>query len=430
MKMALKSLSMIVLFVVLQGGRYLSSGTLTAVYETPVLDGVEGGDWSGDPMNTANGVTLKAAYDDNNFYLLARWNDLTTSESVYKNMWTFDGQSWTQSGDEDRIALMWDLGTAPEGAQCAFMCHPPRMYTSDGTVDLWHWKAHRSNPMGYSDDQYVIAIQDTAAGGETRLGDGGNNTYDDNYNSDPNPLSQAQSDPNADIHFLVRDNATLTAFDPYGVMAAHSVDVAIGWVDAGWIAGSTVAGYVLEIPDGSRADILTAGMYQNGVWTVEFARSLSTTPGDSAKDVQFDPANTYHFSVAIWDNEGDENHIPDPTEHELVFGPTGIGTGRGGPGFPLGFSLSQNYPNPFNPSTTIRYSVPENGSGSSPIRLEIFDLHGRLIRTLVDINQTVGNHAARWDGRDDRGLNLPSGIYLYRLRVNEVSIEKKMTLLK
>lgn len=70
-----------------------------------------------------------------------------------------------------------------------------------------------------------------------------------------------------------------------------------------------------------------------------------------------------------------------------------------------------SFPNPFNPRTTIRYDLPAAG----PVRLSVFDVAGRLVRTLVDESLTPGNHEAAWDGRDASGRETGSGSYLARL---------------
>jgi len=90
------------------------------------------------------------------------------------------------------------------------------------------------------------------------------------------------------------------------------------------------------------------------------------------------------------------------------------------------YPLAQNYPNPFNPGTTIEYNVPQ----ASPVKLEIYNLLGQKLRTLVDGFRTPGNYTVRWDGLDERGQSLPSGIYIYQLRAGQTVITKKMTLMK
>ena len=92
-----------------------------------------------------------------------------------------------------------------------------------------------------------------------------------------------------------------------------------------------------------------------------------------------------------------------------------------------GYHLAQNYPNPFNPSTTIEFTVP----AVSEVELTIYNVRGQRIRTLVSGNMTVGTHQAVWDGSDQHGQHVASGIYLYRLNVGEAFSDiKKMVYLR
>jgi len=88
--------------------------------------------------------------------------------------------------------------------------------------------------------------------------------------------------------------------------------------------------------------------------------------------------------------------------------------------------LLQNYPNPFNPSTTIVYEIGEEG----PICMEIYNIRGQKVKTLVDGFKVAGMHRVVWDGRDDNGRRVASGIYQYRLTTRDGSITKEMLLLK
>jgi immune inhibitor A len=96
---------------------------------------------------------------------------------------------------------------------------------------------------------------------------------------------------------------------------------------------------------------------------------------------------------------------------------------------PKSIKLFQNYPNPFNPNTSIQFSV---NSGQSPIRtfLKIYNIRGQLVRTLVDGDKTGGDYAVLWDGRDESGKAVSSGIYFYKLTAGSSSEVKKMVLLK
>jgi WD40 repeat protein len=80
---------------------------------------------------------------------------------------------------------------------------------------------------------------------------------------------------------------------------------------------------------------------------------------------------------------------------------------------PATYTLAQNIPNPFNPQTTIRYALPNQAE----IRLGIYDLTGRRVRTLVRGVHQPGRYSVVWDGRDQDGQEVASGIYLYRLEV-------------
>jgi hypothetical protein len=93
---------------------------------------------------------------------------------------------------------------------------------------------------------------------------------------------------------------------------------------------------------------------------------------------------------------------------------------------PNRYDLAQNYPNPFNPTTVIQFSLPRSGL----VTLEIFDITGRKVITLVGEELEAGVKRVTWDGCDRRGVEVASGVYLYRLRVNDFSDTRKMLLLK
>ena len=302
----------VLLLISLLGSTAAGQGTgLTAGYATtpPTLDG-DGGDaaWaeaaehvvsvSGGKIGSVD-VTLKALYDGKDLFVLAQWPD--SSLSIDKNLWEFDGSAWSKSGNEDRIAFLWNMGIAGfEEQGCLVACHTDGMRTNaDGELaDEWHWKAARSNPIGYSDDKYLdnsFVEGDVEAG---HHGDGGDSTYADNNNEAGDGPAKTWTDPAAPAvppyasadqagSFLLRDDAV-------NLVAAA--------------AGDKVPGYLLREPSGSRGDVKTVGTWANGMWTVEFQRSLNT--GDNATkdgtpvDVVFDTAKTYLFGVAVMDDAG------------------------------------------------------------------------------------------------------------------------------
>ncbi len=96
------------------------------------------------------------------------------------------------------------------------------------------------------------------------------------------------------------------------------------------------------------------------------------------------------------------------------------------PLMPIEFALLQNYPNPFNPETTIRYQIAEPGR----VVLEIYNLLGQKVKTLVDEQKQRGVHTAQWDGEDVLGRSVSSGVYIYRLRSGELTAMRKLILVR
>jgi hypothetical protein len=93
---------------------------------------------------------------------------------------------------------------------------------------------------------------------------------------------------------------------------------------------------------------------------------------------------------------------------------------------PVQTTLAQNSPNPFNPSTTIEYRLGQGG----PVALRVYDLNGRMVRELVNEAQDADRHAVEWDGRDDMGRAMASGVYFYQLNAPGVRETRRMVLTK
>jgi hypothetical protein len=97
-------------------------------------------------------------------------------------------------------------------------------------------------------------------------------------------------------------------------------------------------------------------------------------------------------------------------------------------GLPTEFALSQNYPNPFNPTTAISYQLP--GVKPHHTTLQIYNILGQVVRTLVDEEQVSGYYSVRWDGRDGLGKGVSSGVYFCRLKAGEFVKTRKMVVLR
>jgi hypothetical protein len=119
------------------------------------------------------------------------------------------------------------------------------------------------------------------------------------------------------------------------------------------------------------------------------------------------------------------DHV-NPEVQDNVIAVKDLNPGQDGPQVPDKYALGQNFPNPFNPSTTLSYSLKQAGH----VTLNIYNILGQNVRTLVDEYQDAANYTKLWDGRDDSGNNVASGVYFYRIRSGDFTDIKKMVLMK
>lgn len=93
---------------------------------------------------------------------------------------------------------------------------------------------------------------------------------------------------------------------------------------------------------------------------------------------------------------------------------------------PLSFDLKQNYPNPFNPTTTIGFDLPR----TSHVTINIYNINGQLVKTLVNKQFAAGSHEHVWNAADNSGQIVPSGLYFYQIKADGFSARHKMIMLK
>jgi hypothetical protein len=115
-----------------------------------------------------------------------------------------------------------------------------------------------------------------------------------------------------------------------------------------------------------------------------------------------------------------------------IFPPGGIKEVKRTTSIPKAFYLYQNYPNPFNPSTTIEFRIPENDEDREVVHvsLQIYTIRGQCVRTLLNETKEPGDYKIYWNGTDDNGMNLSSGIYLCQIVAGNYMYTRKMVLLK
>ena len=246
-------------------------------------------------------VTLRAVFTEDMIYILSIWPDDTMNTN--RRAWTFDGTAWTQNRlNEDRISFMFNItgNRQFDALGCAGACHaassdmpaymgfPP---DSADAVDMWHWKASRTAPAGWADDQWAgayVAAEETGRANDARESGG----YSDNRNEAGDAPSFVYPEGATPGSPLLRSSAV--AFDP----------------TMSFPAGYTVPGYVISRPVGSRGDVASASIHMTdqdgrGWWYVVQARALNT---GNPEDAVFAPGGSYTFGVAVFNNGGDALH--------------------------------------------------------------------------------------------------------------------------
>jgi hypothetical protein len=148
----------------------------------------------------------------------------------------------------------------------------------------------------------------------------------------------------------------------------------------------------------------------------DFLMIYATTATDY--DEELDTMGSYgYYITAMYSN----NSESDPTETVYI-----EFTSENDDILPIVTELKGNYPNPFNPTTTISYSLKENAD----VLLEVYNMKGQKVVTLVDGNQDAGNYDTVWTGKDDKGNSTASGMYFYKMRAGKYTSIKKMLLMK
>ena len=150
-----------------------------------------------------------------------------------------------------------------------------------------------------------------------------------------------------------------------------------------------------------------------GIWT----QAAFVSPVDQGHSIEYDGDGN---DVSDWADAATPTLGAENSNVTSVKDPAGI---------PENFSLEQNFPNPFNPSTFINYTIPQSVNLINT-QLEIFNVLGQKVRTLINSRQSAGPHSVQWDGRDDAGKLLVSGVFIYRLKMGNFVDMKKMLLVK
>ena len=176
------------------------------------------------------------------------------------------------------------------------------------------------------------------------------------------------------------------------------------------------------------SDGITASLYKDGVFQVADGWGTAANATGGVFSLGFDsgdPSAELHGAideVRLWGRQRTTAEIQEWMNQQLG----GYATPVESSAPPLRNALSQNRPNPFNPGTSIRFETAQSGH----VGLRVYDVAGRLVRTLVARSLSAGQHRAVWSGEDDSGRSVASGVYYYRLETDVFEETKRMLLIR
>jgi hypothetical protein len=166
-----------------------------------------------------------------------------------------------------------------------------------------------------------------------------------------------------------------------------------------------------QCPESTRG-VKAVATEKGGYLKIAFASLHPLDEGDPLCELIFRGTDGSHLSLSH--AQFNENRIPVRIAERV----------------PATFRVYDNFPNPFNSSTTIRYRLPGTPESVHHVRISIFNVRGRSVRTLLDEKQTAGVHQVRWDGTSDSRDPMPSGVYFYRIDAGEMCGIGKITLIR
>ncbi|MFC1555862.1 FlgD immunoglobulin-like domain containing protein [candidate division KSB1 bacterium] len=255
-------------------------------------------------------------------------------------------------------------------------------------------------------------------------------SYDNGYYGLAINIMGTQASFNVPAQLHMREQITFTVTDPHGASDSDNVNIFViydgrpliyGLPDMFYIpAGESIVAFDLdsivyhvnESPESLDWEVIGVDEI---IVTIDSVTHEATI---SSPNTDFIGHEMVQFVVKDCENKQD-SHVMQITSINIV-------DVQADNAFLSEFRLFQNFPNPFNPTTTIQYDLPK----SSTVIVQIYDILGREVNTLLSQQIPVGSHSIVWDGTDYSGNQVSSGIYIYRIQAGEYTAARKMILLK
>ncbi|MCA9741571.1 T9SS type A sorting domain-containing protein [candidate division KSB1 bacterium] len=239
-----------------------------------------------------------------------------------------------------------------------------------------------------------------------------------NYNTRPKVTAQTGDVVHAQARIVFDTNEpidtpeifnTIDAVIPYSKVAAlpaalDSTTFTLRWSGMDDSTGSQIRGYDVYVSE------------NNGPFEVLESGLLDTSLVFSG-----DFGSSYSFFTIATDLAGNAEAQKSTPEASITLDPTATSVAVSSAALPKTFALYQNYPNPFNPTTTFRYDLPT----PSEVKLVIYNILGQRVRTLLDKTVPAGSHTVQWDGRNELGLQVATGLYFYQLEARDPAAQKQ-----
>ncbi len=408
------------------GGKFTTAGSVSADHIAK---------WNGSTWSAlgggVNGVVDAVAVDaSGNLYVGGNFSD--AGGVAVNNIAKWDGSTWSTLGtglNGEVRALVLDASGVLYAGGSFTTTGPPENKTMN---HIAKWNGTDWISIGNGTDNAVWALAFDALGTLYAGGDfnnAGGTTVNRIAKWNGSKWSDLGSGANKRVRALTIQGGILYAGGNFTTMNGLTVNYVAKYGDI-LIPVELMSFQASAIPQGVELTWSTASETENlgfhifrsgkidGVYR-QITKQMIPGQGNTAKqhtyryvDTDIEAGKVYFYKLADVDYNG----------RMTLHGPVSIMVSP----MPTEYRLLQNFPNPFNPETTIGFTLPE----ASRVRLDIYNISGRLVRTLVAEEMPAGYHAVTWNARDDAGVRMASGVYIYRLSAGAMILQRKLVLMK
>ncbi|MBI4725697.1 T9SS type A sorting domain-containing protein [candidate division TA06 bacterium] len=412
------------------------------------------------PVNQANWTAVDTNQINDGFY---SWNTyLINNGDYYLKIAAYDAVSSGSDSSVNFISIVNDHGIAAEVTHTAGGCNALAVQAlsyepENFTGHIYEARCNRIQPSAVSGQPlYTYNFHDITLGSTLFINQPLSTRLDGNLYVDYSPLidglvleMDTQVDP-ASFRFTdFSESTSVSGFN--GVLQIQNEDtlgtapplISANWA---WRGSDYIVSWIkyppdtlkltLQICDKTNNVYVPGGKKIGDHWHFGLTLDSAETYVPTQKGFYlcggyfwFNKAGTMSIPPGagdIWRIASSGHKVPSEGNIYSFTAPTGVDADAGPAQPSLEYKLAQNYPNPFGAQTAIHYQI----KSKCPVKLAVYNIAGQLVRTVVQETQNAGDYRVNWNGRDDYGRKAASGIYFYRLSANNISLVKKLTLIR